>query len=130
MKIAQHSNVNGGGGLGRFSDTPKDACLDDLFQPLGKQRDQGTEASSSSSGQQNDLAKELKARMAQKQLGTDHSNGGKLLEIVMNLRDDMIDIDGSVSFLHQVYFIVIKLCLCQPLGLTTSTLSIHAKLCQ
>ncbi|XP_074574163.1 MAP3K epsilon protein kinase 1-like isoform X3 [Curcuma longa] len=96
IQVAQHSNVNGGGGLSRFSDTPKDACLDDLFQPLDKQRDQGTEASSSSSGQQNDLAKELKARMAQKQLGTEQSNGGKLLEIVMNLRDDMIDIDGSV----------------------------------
>ncbi|XP_042454859.1 MAP3K epsilon protein kinase 1-like [Zingiber officinale] len=96
QKVAQHSNDNGDGGVSRFSDTPKDACLEDLFQPLDRQRNQGAEDSSSSAGQQNDLAKELKARMAQKQLETEQSNGGKLLEIVMNLQDDMIDIDGSV----------------------------------
>ncbi|XP_074559829.1 MAP3K epsilon protein kinase 1-like [Curcuma longa] len=96
QKVAQHSNDNGDGGFSRFSDTPKDACLEDLFQPLDRQRNQGAEASSSSAGQRNDLAKELKARMAQKQLETEQSNSGKLLEIVMNLQDDMIDIDGSV----------------------------------
>lgn len=84
--------------LSRFSDTPNDASLDDLFQPLDRQRDVGGEVSSSSASvQQNDLAKELKARMAQKQIGTGYSNGGKLLEMVMNLQSDVIDIDSSVS---------------------------------
>ncbi|WOK96579.1 MAP3K epsilon protein kinase 1 [Canna indica] len=74
QKVVKHSNAQGTDDLSRFSDTPKDASLDDLFQPVGRQRDQGAEASSSATGQQNDLAKELKARMAQKQIGTEQSN--------------------------------------------------------
>ncbi|XP_026659914.2 MAP3K epsilon protein kinase 1-like isoform X4 [Phoenix dactylifera] len=96
--------VHGSNELSRFSDTPGDASLDDLFQPLDRQRDQGSEASTSAAAQgnavmydggKNDLAKELKARMAHKQMEneTGRRNGGKLLEIVMGLGKDVIDID-------------------------------------
>lgn len=99
--------VHGSNELSRFSDTPGDASLDDLFQPLDRQRDQGAEASTSAAvqvnavmydGGKNELAKELKARMAQKQMEneTGQRNGGKLLEFVMGLGKDVIDIDGSV----------------------------------
>lgn len=97
LKVSKQSISYGVNELSRFSDTAKDASLDDLFQPLDKQRDQGLEASSSAAGQQTDLAKELKARMAQKQMGAMQNNGGKLLEMVMGLHNDVIDIDGSVS---------------------------------
>lgn len=88
--------------LSRFSDTPGDASFDDLFPPK-KRGDHGAEASTSTTGEelqyngaQNDLAKELKTRMAQKQKenDTEHMNGGKLLEYVMRLREE--DIDGTV----------------------------------
>uniref|UniRef100_A0A0E0DJH7 Protein kinase domain-containing protein n=1 Tax=Oryza meridionalis TaxID=40149 RepID=A0A0E0DJH7_9ORYZ len=87
--------------LSRFSDTPGDASFDDLFPPK-KRGDHGAEASTSTTGEelqyngaQNDLAKELKTRMAQKQKenDTEHMNGGKLLEYVMRLREE--DIDGT-----------------------------------
>ncbi|CAL9120902.1 unnamed protein product [Musa textilis] len=96
QKVSMQSISYGVNELSRFSDTAKDASLDDLFQPLDKQRDQGLEASSSAAGQQTDLAKELKARMAQKQMGEMQNNGGKLLEMVMDLHNNVIDIDGSV----------------------------------
>uniref|UniRef100_A0A0E0KW97 non-specific serine/threonine protein kinase n=1 Tax=Oryza punctata TaxID=4537 RepID=A0A0E0KW97_ORYPU len=87
--------------LSRFSDTPGDASFDDLFPPK-KRGDHGAEASTSTTGEelqyngaQNDLAKELKTRMAQKQKenDTEPMNGGKLLEYVMRLREE--DIDGT-----------------------------------
>ncbi|XP_020088116.1 MAP3K epsilon protein kinase 1-like isoform X1 [Ananas comosus] len=108
LQKIKHSAAHGANELSRFSDTPGDASLDDLFQQLDKQGNRGAEASTSGTGQehvmaydalQNDLAKELKARMAQKQKenGASQSNGGKLLEFVMGLRAaDIIDIDGSV----------------------------------
>lgn len=77
-------------GLSRFSDTPGEASLDDLF-PIGKRGDYGAEASIYSSsqelqcnGQQNGLAKELKAWMSQKQKENENvpMNVGKLLEYV------------------------------------------------
>ncbi|XP_029121502.1 MAP3K epsilon protein kinase 1 isoform X3 [Elaeis guineensis] len=106
QKVAKPT-VRGSNELSRFSDTPGDASLDDLFQPLDRQRDQGAEASTSAAAQgntvtydggKNDLARELKARMAQKQMEneTGQRNGGKLLEFVMGLGKDVIDIDGSV----------------------------------
>lgn len=95
----KQSITHGANELSRFSDTPKDASLDDLFQPLDRQKDQGAEASSSATGQQNDLAKKLKARMAQKQMEPAQNSSGKLLQLVMNLQEDGIDFDGSVRFL-------------------------------
>jgi hypothetical protein len=93
--------VEGTNGLSRFSDTPGDASFDDLF-PVDKRGDHGAEASTSTTAQelqynsrQNDLAKELKARMAEKQKENENEpmNGGKLLEF-MRFRDG--DLNGTV----------------------------------
>ncbi|CAA6665308.1 unnamed protein product [Spirodela intermedia] len=104
--------VSGSNELSRFSDTPGDASLDDLFQPLERvHEDQAAEASISTSslhpGQGNlpiaegkhDLASTLKARIAQKKMETEtgHRNGGELLQLMMGaLREDVIDLDSSV----------------------------------
>lgn len=81
--------VEGNNGLSRFSDTPGDASFDDLF--LDKRGDHGAEASTSTTaqelqydGRQNDLTKELKARMAEKQKENENEqmNGGKLLQFM------------------------------------------------
>ncbi|XP_062183894.1 MAP3K epsilon protein kinase 1-like isoform X2 [Phragmites australis] len=100
-KVAEPSVVEGPDELSRFSDKPGDASLEDLFPPIDKQGDYGAEASTSTTGQElqyngkkNDLAKELKARMEQQQKENDSEprNGGKLLQFVMQLREE--DIDG------------------------------------
>ncbi|KAH7658149.1 Non-specific serine/threonine protein kinase protein [Dioscorea alata] len=109
QKVMAPAIVSGDHELGRFSDTPGDASLDDLFQPLDKVHgDQVSEASTSTidqgnsvllDGVQSDLAKTLKARMSQKQMENDagQRNGGKLLEFVMGvLQEDGIDIDSTV----------------------------------
>lgn len=108
-KVTSQKVVNEGHELSRFSDPPGDASLDDLFHTLGRvSGDQGNEASTSATSQENvdlynggknDLAKELKARMVQKQMENEagHKNGGKLLEFVMGaLREDVVDLDSSV----------------------------------
>ena len=69
--------AEGANGLSRFSDTPGDASLEDLF-PIDKRGDHGGEASTSTTAQ------ELRDRMvSQKQKGNDNvpMNGGKLLEL-------------------------------------------------
>ncbi|PKU75336.1 MAP3K epsilon protein kinase 1-like [Dendrobium catenatum] len=102
-KVMNPSTVTGVDDLSRFRDSPGDALLDDLFQPLDRvPGDQGAEVSTSttdhgnvlSDGAKSYLAKELKARMAQKHLETEikERKGGKLLDYVM----DVIDIDGPV----------------------------------
>ncbi|PKA59968.1 Mitogen-activated protein kinase kinase kinase NPK1 [Apostasia shenzhenica] len=102
-KVMKSSVVSGVHELSRFSDAPGDALLDDLFQPLhGSPADQGAEASSSVTshgnvlygGGKNVLAKELKARISQKQMENEieKRKGGKLLEYVI----DVIDLDGPV----------------------------------
>ncbi|KAF8398735.1 hypothetical protein HHK36_014593 [Tetracentron sinense] len=113
MKTAKASVVQGGSELSIFSDTPGDASLDDLFQPLDRNlEDQTAEASTSASSSymnqgtalvtdagKNGLAKELKARMAQKRIENEmrHTNGGDLLRLMMGvLGDDVIDIDSLV----------------------------------
>lgn len=100
--MAEPSVVEGSNELSRFSDKPGDASLEDLFPPIDK-RDHGAEASTSSTGQehqynggQKDLAKDLKAKLAQKQKKNDSEpiNGGKLVQFIMQLREE--DIDGPV----------------------------------
>lgn len=105
----------GGNELSRFSDTPGDASLDDLFHPLDKlPEDRGMEASTSASTSRhnqgnagvtdpgkNDLATKLRATIAQKQMenenGQANGGGGNLLRLMMGvLKDDVIDIDGLV----------------------------------
>ncbi|CAA7402037.1 unnamed protein product [Spirodela intermedia] len=112
QKVTKPLVVSGSNELSRFSDTPGDASLDDLFQPLERvHEDQAAEASISTSslhpGQGNlpiaegkhDLASTLKARIAQKKMETEtgHRNGGELLQLMMGaLREDVIDLDSSV----------------------------------
>ncbi|KAI5010497.1 MAP3K epsilon protein kinase 1-like isoform X2 [Hordeum vulgare subsp. vulgare] len=77
--------AEGANGLSRFSDTPGDASLEDLF-PIDKRGDHGAEASTSTTTQ------ELRDRMvAQKQKGNDNvpMNGGKLLELFEEFHDNI-----------------------------------------
>ncbi|KAG0501792.1 hypothetical protein HPP92_001864 [Vanilla planifolia] len=101
-KVAKQSVGSGVHELSRFSDAPGDALLDDLFQPINRDLgDQGLAASTSATahgnviydGSKSDLARELKARMAQKHMeNAIEQKGGKLLKYVM----EVIDIDGPV----------------------------------
>ncbi|KAL7001524.1 MAP3K epsilon protein kinase 1 [Sarracenia purpurea var. burkii] len=110
-KTAMTSVTYGGNELSRFSDTPGDASLDDLFHPLekslgGRTAEASTSASSSHVTQdnafatdsgKNDLATKLRATIAQKQLESDigKTNGGDLLRLMkFVLKDDVIDIEG------------------------------------
>ncbi|KAJ7982314.1 Protein kinase [Quillaja saponaria] len=100
-----------GNELSRFSDTPGDASLDDLFHPHTE--DCATEASTSAAtsqsnkgdssmaeGGKNDLATKLRATIARKQMESETGqakNGGNLLDLMMGvIKDDVIDIDGLV----------------------------------
>ena len=104
----------GGNELSRFSDTPGDASLEDLF-PLDRHpEDRTAEASTSTSTShlnqgsspvndsgKNDLATKLRATIAQKQMenemGQENGGGGNFLSFMMGyLKDDVIDIDGLV----------------------------------
>ncbi|KAL5553000.1 hypothetical protein UlMin_040401 [Ulmus minor] len=115
QKVVKMSVTVGGNELSRFSDTPGDASLDDLFHPLEKHaEDRATEASTSASASQpnqgissvnesgkNELAEKLRNTIAQKQreneMGQENGGGGNLLSLVMGyLKDDVIDIDGLV----------------------------------
>lgn len=110
-KAAKVPVTLGGNELSRFSDTPGDASLDDLFHPLEKSmEDRAAEASTSASSShvnqdnaivtddgKNDLATKLRATIAQKQLESDtgKANGGDLLRLMMGvLKEDAIDIHG------------------------------------
>lgn len=101
----------GGNELSKFSDTPGDASLDDLFQPIdNKNLDQSAEASTSASSShvnqgntfasengKADLATQLRATIAQKQMENEpgQSNGGDILHLMMGvLKEDVIGIDG------------------------------------
>ncbi|KAJ1273291.1 hypothetical protein BS78_06G268900 [Paspalum vaginatum] len=104
QKVAEPSVVEGPKELSRFSDKPGDASLDDLFPPMNKRGDYGAEASTSASGQEpqyngvhNDFAKELKDRVVEnlKENDSESINGGKLIEIALQLED--IDAPGFVG---------------------------------
>lgn len=115
MQVPKTSVTPGGNELSRFSDTPGDASLDDLFHPSDKNHeDRAAEASTTASsshenqtndafvtdGGKNDLATKLRATIAQKQMENEsgQNNGGDLLRIMMGvLKEDAIDIDGLVS---------------------------------
>ncbi|KAI4384131.1 hypothetical protein MLD38_009896 [Melastoma candidum] len=101
--------------LSKFSDTPGDASLDDLFHPVDRaSRNRANEASSSSTYVEHayqgnayladtgttDLATKLRAKIAQNQLETEieQQNGGRnIISLMIDaLKDDVIDIDGLV----------------------------------
>uniref|UniRef100_A0A6N2M402 Uncharacterized protein n=1 Tax=Salix viminalis TaxID=40686 RepID=A0A6N2M402_SALVM len=111
----QKTSMNlGGNELSKFSDTPRDASLDDLFHPLDKNpEDRAAEASTSASTShmnqgnavvvdagKNDLATRLRATIAQKQMENEMgqtNGGGDLFSLMMGvLKDGVIDIDGLV----------------------------------
>ena len=110
-KVAK-KGVPTGNELSRFSDTPGDASLEDLFDPLEKNtRDQVPETSTPASTShvsprgaalesgKNDLATKLRAAIAQKQMENEmgQPNGGNLLRVMLRaLKEDVIDIDSSV----------------------------------
>ncbi|KAK3004275.1 hypothetical protein RJ639_019880 [Escallonia herrerae] len=111
LKVPKASVASGGNELSRFSDTPGDASLDDLFNTLDKNvEDQAAEASTSASfshvdqgnemvtdGGNHDLATKLRATIAQKQIENEsgQTNGGDLLRLMMGvLKDDVIGIEG------------------------------------
>ncbi|XP_010246639.1 PREDICTED: MAP3K epsilon protein kinase 1-like isoform X2 [Nelumbo nucifera] len=104
QKAAKASIISGGHELSRFSDTPGDASLDDLFHPLDRnQEDRAAEASTSSSSQinqvsvihdagKNDLATKLKARMAQKRTENEMGQtGGDLLRLIIGIDTSVFD---------------------------------------
>ncbi|KAJ6774841.1 MITOGEN-ACTIVATED KINASE KINASE KINASE [Salix purpurea] len=112
QKAVKTSMTSGGNELSKFSDTPKDASLDDLFHPLDKNpEDRAAEASTSTSAShmnqgnaivadagKNDLAAILRATIAQKQMESEMgqaNGGGDLFRLMMGvLKDGVIDIDG------------------------------------
>ncbi|KAJ4710419.1 Protein kinase [Melia azedarach] len=114
QKNQNNSIQKKGNELSRFSDTPGDASLDDLFHPLEKSlEDRAAEASTSASTShvnqsqalvsdagKNDLATKLRATIAQKQMENEMgqtNGGGDLFRLMMGvLKDDVIDIDGLV----------------------------------
>ncbi|XP_073306781.1 MAP3K epsilon protein kinase 1-like isoform X1 [Primulina huaijiensis] len=108
-KVEKSSVISGGNELSRFSDTPGDASLDDLFHPSENFEDRGAEASTSASSShvkrgyavsdsgKNDLATKLRDTIAQKQMENElaQENGGDLLRLMMGvLKEDVIDIDA------------------------------------
>lgn len=114
MKVVKTSTTLGENELSRFSDTPGDASLDDLFHPLEKNmEDRAAEASTSASTShvnqsnasvtdpgKNDLATKLRATIAQKQMENDmgqtNGGGGDLFRLMIGVLKDDIDIDGLV----------------------------------
>ncbi|XP_057773612.1 MAP3K epsilon protein kinase 1-like isoform X2 [Salvia miltiorrhiza] len=109
-KAVKEPMSSGGNELSKFSDSPGDASLDDLFHPLDNLEDRVAEASTSASssnviqgnmvsdGGKNDLATKLRATIAQKQMENESVQAsGDLLRLMMGvLKEDVIDIDTLV----------------------------------
>ncbi|GAV80001.1 Pkinase domain-containing protein [Cephalotus follicularis] len=114
QKAVKTSILLEGNELSRFSDTPGDASLDDLFHPLDRNlENRVAEASTSapvshvnqgnefaSDAVKSDLATKLRATIAQKQMENEmrqSNGGGDLFRLMMGvLKDDVIDIGGLV----------------------------------
>lgn len=115
-KVAK-KGISTGNELSKFSDTPGDASLEDLFHPLDKNTEDrlaDTSASTSTShlnpssttleSGKNDLATKLRAAIAQKQMENEmgQANGGNLLRVMIRaLKEDVIDIDSSLVCLKR-----------------------------
>ena len=114
LKAAKAPVLSGRNELSKFSDTPGDASLEDLFHPLNKNpEDQATEASTSASSShvvqgnavineagKNDLATKLRATIAQKQMENEiGQTNGDLFSLMLDvLKEDVMDMDGLVCF--------------------------------
>lgn len=110
---AAKRGISTGNELSKFSDTPGDASLEDLFHPLEKNTDDRSDDTSASTSTshvnpssaapesgKNDLATKLRAAIAQKQMENEmgKANGGNLLHVVIRAFEDVIDIDSSLVF--------------------------------
>lgn len=110
MKKAPKTSITSEGNeLSRFSDTPADGSLEDLFHPLDKTlEEQAIEASTSKSSSnlyhgstvatdgRSDLAKQLRDAITQKQMEIESGkpNGGALLHLMMGvLKEDSIEVN-------------------------------------
>ncbi|KAK1385449.1 MAP3K epsilon protein kinase 1 [Heracleum sosnowskyi] len=111
IKAPKASITSGGNELSKFSDTPGDASLEDLFRPLDKTlEDQAAEPSTSASSPnvnqgnafhadegRNVLATRLRAAIEKKRMENElgRASGGDLLRIVMGvLKEDATGNDG------------------------------------
>ncbi|GAB4850651.1 hypothetical protein Ancab_029962 [Ancistrocladus abbreviatus] len=109
------SGTPSGNELSKFSDTPGDASLDDLFHSLDKKsEDHGAEASASASAShssqaaasvtdvgKHNLATKLRAAIAQKQMENERgqANAVNLFRMIMRaLKEDVINVDSSLVF--------------------------------
>ena len=111
MQAVKEPMTSGSNELSKFSDSPGDASLEDLFHPLDNLEDRVAEASTSASssnviqgnvvsdGGKNDLATKLRATIAQKQMENESVQAnGDLLRLMMGvLKEDVIDIDTLVG---------------------------------
>ncbi|XP_048492312.1 MAP3K epsilon protein kinase 1 isoform X2 [Beta vulgaris subsp. vulgaris] len=112
LQKAAKKGISTGNELSKFSDTPGDASLEDLFHPLDKNTDDQSSVTSASTSTanpssaapdsgKNDLATKLRAAIAQKQMENEmgQANGGNLLRVMIRaLKEDVIDIDSSLVF--------------------------------
>jgi len=106
---AAKKGISSGNEVGKFSDTPTDASLEDLFHPP----DNGTEARaktsesastshvspSAAAPKPGNLATRLREAIAQKKMGNGmgQANGGSLLRVMINaLKEDVTDIDSNL----------------------------------
>ncbi|XP_017235006.1 MAP3K epsilon protein kinase 1-like isoform X4 [Daucus carota subsp. sativus] len=112
-KVPKALITSGGNELSKFSDTPGDASLEDLFRPLDKTlEDHAAEASTFASSSKVDqgnalsvdegrnvLATKLRAAIAKKRMEHEsgRTSGGDLLRIMMGvLKEDATNTDGLV----------------------------------
>ena len=113
VKVPKALITSGGNELSKFSDTPGDASLEDLFRPLDKTlEDHAAEASTFASSSKVDqgnalsvdegrnvLATKLRAAIAKKRMEHEsgRTSGGDLLRIMMGvLKEDATNTDGLV----------------------------------
>lgn len=115
---AAKKGISTGNELSKFSDTPGDASLEDLFHPLDKNTDDQSSVTSASTSTanpssaapdsgKNDLATKLRAAIAQKQMENEmgQANGGNLLRVMIRaLKEDVIDIDSSLVCLKRCWY--------------------------
>lgn len=121
MKAPKASITSEGNELSRFSDTPGDASLEDLFHPLDKTlEEQGIEASTLefssdlnhgstvATDGRSDLAKQLRDAITQKQteIESGKPNSEDLLHLMLGvLKEDSIEVNSIYTGFKTLSFI-------------------------
>lgn len=122
MKAPKASITSGGNELSRFSDTPGDASLEDLFHPLDKAlEEQGIEASTPkfssdlnrgstvATDSRSDLEKQLRDVIIKKQteIESGKPNGEDLLHLMMGvLKEDSIEVNSIYILDSKLYHLL------------------------